>query len=255
MKAQFKYSFLNGVHARIYVFAVIFLMHLVFLVFAAFGALPLPAQITAVSLSGTAIAVMAIVNVISDVSIIRQMFGVPKAYLYALTPVPRKKALLANVIAMLVMDVVTMAVSIFGVTLLSLNLASNYQDDLWMYMREGMQTYSAEILYAFWFIALGIASYLLVMTFIIFCVTLKRSVFYQKSFGRALTVLLSLGVLYIFNLSQFALAPFSNITRWGMFFTLWIGGGGIIAWVILLLIQAAALFVVTSKLMERKLNI
>ena len=43
------------------------------------------------------------------------MFSAPGAYLYAFTHAPRRQMLLSSVVAMVVMDVVTMAVSIVGV--------------------------------------------------------------------------------------------------------------------------------------------
>jgi len=58
MKVQFKYAIRAGLYARGPVFAVIFIMELIFIVLGSLGILPLAAQITAVSLGGTAIAVM-----------------------------------------------------------------------------------------------------------------------------------------------------------------------------------------------------
>ena len=256
MKVHFKYAFLAGIHARGGVFAVIFLINLVFIILGSLGLLPLAAQITAVSLSGTAIGVMAIVNIISDVGIIRRMFAAPGAYLFALSPMPRKKMLSASVISMFVMDVVTMAVSIFGVTCLSLILAGNYVGNVFDSISRGWVSFEAsDILFGLWFIVLMIAGYLLVMLFIIFCAAARKSIFYQKPAGGLLTILMAAAMLYIGSLMTFILAPFGTVTRWGMFFTISLGRPGLIVYGLLLMIQIAALFIAASKLMERKMNI
>ena len=254
MKALFKYTFLAGIYARGIVFAVIFVMNLVFIVLGSLDLLPLAAKITAVSLSGVAISVMMIVNIINDVFIIRRMFTAPGAYLYALTPAPRRRILFAGLVGMLVMDVVTMTFSIIGVTWLSLGLANTYYqvtNIVWAFIRSN----PSDILFGLWFVAALIAGYLLLMMIIIFCITVMKSALYQKRAGGVLAALLALATVYINNLSLFLLAPFGDVTRRGVFFTVHIGRAGVVAYVVLMLIQAAALFFAASRLMERKLNI
>jgi hypothetical protein len=236
------------------VFLFIFLLNLVFVILGSLGLLPLAAQITAVSLSSTAIGVMTIFNVISDISIIRRLFVAPGAYLYALTPVPRVKALAASVITMTLMDIVTMTVSIVGVTWLALMLSGNYFDYSSFVLNSSWLS-MIDILFILVYIAMGVAGYLLVIMFILFCVTAKRSLFYQKPAGGLLTVLLALGTMYVFSLTPFLLVPFAYVSRWGLFFSITLSRTGQIMYTLLIIIQAATLFIITSRLMERKLNI
>ena len=254
MKALFKHTFMTGIYARGIVFAVITIMNLVFIILGSLDLLPLAAQITAVSLSGAAISVMMIVNIINDVFIIRRMFVVPGAYLYALTPMPRRKILFVNIISMLTMDIVTLAASTFGVVWLSLGLANNYYP-VTAVIWDFVQSYPSEILFGLWLAAALIVGYLLLMMIIIFCITVMKSALYQKRAGGVLAALLTLATVYINNLSLFLLAPFGDVTRTGIFFTVQIGRPGVVAYVVLMLVEAAALFVLTSRLMERKLNI
>jgi hypothetical protein len=52
------------------------------------------------------------------------------------------------------------------------------------------------------------------------------------------------------------LIPFGTVTVWRSFFiTVTVGDLGMVVFTLLLLAEAAGLFVLTSKLMERKLNI
>jgi hypothetical protein len=231
-------------------------MNLIFIIFGMLGALPLAAKITAVSLAGVAISVMMVINIICDISIIRRMFTAPGAYLYALTPTLRWKTLFASTITMLAKDIVTITTSIIGVTWLSLILAGEFANDVTLRaIWETIRANSSDILFGLWFVALLIAGYLLIIMIITFCITARKSIFYQKRVGGFLTALLALGTIYVVNIMAFALAPFSDVERWRYVFTIYVGRGGLIAYVFLTLIQAALLFYATSKLMERKMNI
>jgi len=227
-------------------------MNLVFVVLGSLGLLPLAAQITAVSLSGTAIAVMAAFNIVGDVSIGRRMFSAPGAYLYALTPAPRRQMLISSVTAMVVMDVVTMAVSIVSVVILSLNLASVYVGGD-VFETFGILTSSP--FYGLLEISPALPGYLLLLMMILFCEAMKKSVFYSKPAGGLLTGLLVVALIYVVSLSALLVAPFGTLTRFAVFFTVSVGPLGAGMYALVLLIQAAVLCVLTAKLLERKINI
>ena len=254
MKAQFKYTFINGLYVRGTIFAVIFLINLVFITLGALGLLPLAAMITGVSLSGVAVGVMSVTNIVSDIGILRRLFSAPGAYLHALTPSPRWKILLASVLAILVMDVVSMTVAITGVTWMSLILAGNFYDITSLFRYLSLIDVPV-VLYGIGSILSVIAGYLLFLMIILSCIVVKKSVFYQKRGGVFFTVLFVIGVLYLLSLSQFLLAPFGHISRDWWYFTVHIGGAGVIAYGILTFIQATALFLASAHLMERKINI
>ena len=254
MKAQFKYAFLSGLHIRGIVFAVILIINLFFVLLGLLGLLPVPAMIAGVALSGVGISVMTITNIISDIGIIRRLFAAPGAYLHALTPTHRGKTLLASVAAIAVMDVVSMTVVTTGVTWQGLMLAGRYVD-IWRFIQNFHMFDGSYIAFMSGVFLTTIAGYLLVLMFITACITVKRSIFYQKSTGVLLTALCAIGVLYVFSLSNFLLVPFGYVSRDFWFFTINIDGPGTIAYGILTLIQAFALYLVSAKLMERKLNI
>jgi len=252
VKAQFKHAFMTGLSARGGVFAVIFIMFFIFIALGSLGWLPFAAQVTAVALGGIAIAVMLAANIVGDVMIVRRMFAVPGAYLHALTPVPRWQTLLTGVIVMMVWDVVTMAVVITGEVWMSLILAGDSVGIVW----EAIRGSGVEVFYVLLNIALLMAGYLLMVMIVLFCVTLRKSVFYQKPAGGLLTVLVALGILYAVSLSQIVLAPFGTVSRFGVFFNIYLGGVvGTIVYALLTLAEAAVLFVLTSRLMERKINL
>ena len=254
MKVQFKYAFRTGLSVRLPVFAVIFTINSVFLILGWAGVLPLAAHITAVSLSSTAIAVMMVFNVISDISVTRRIYTATGAYLYALTPTPRRKILLSSVIANMVMDIVTMAFTITSVVLLSFNLADgNTGAIFWDSVLTGMPEV---LLNALTITVLLIAFYLFVSMVILFCIIMRKSVFFNKPAGGLLAALLPVGICAIMNFSHWLIAPFGSVTRdLSLFFSITVGYAGMIAYVVLLFISAAILFILSSKLLERRINI
>ena len=252
MKTQFKYAFLTGLYTRGVVFAIIVIMNLVFIILGSLGWLPLAGRITAVSLGGVAIAAMMTINIISDVGVLRRMFSAPGAYLYALTPAPRKHILLASVITVMVMDLTTMAVVIIGEVWQAIILAG---DSIWRTVLDAINANPSVILYGIWGILLSIMEYLVLILLILFFITVMKSIFYKKPGGWILNILFVLGVIYVLNLLQIVLAPFGEISRYGLFFTVSIDGVGVALYILLRFIEAAALFIITSRLMERKMNI
>jgi len=253
MKAQFKYAFITGSYIRGITFVTIFVMNTVFIILGSLGLLPFAALVTAVSLGGVAIAVMMITNIISDIYILKRMFSVPEAYLYALTPVPRGKILFASIITVTIMDLFTMAVVIFQEVWLSFNLTSLYVGQIfWNMILENLPSFG----YFFWSILLIVSGYLLVLMVILFCITAKKSLFFKMPASGLMTFLLAIGCWYAISFSHILLIPFGIVERSGLIFTISITSSAAFpALTLLNLLQAAALFVITSKLMERKINL
>jgi len=252
MKAQFKYTFKTGLSFRGAAFAVIFAMDAVFITLGSLGLLPFAAKVTAVSLGGVAISVMLVFDIIGDIAIIRRMFVTPGAYLYALTPAPRREILLASVIVTAILDIVTMAVVITAEVWLSLILAG---EKVWQTIWNVISTNSSEFLYGLWLVPLLIAGYLLIMMVILFCQTAKKSILFGIPASRLLAFLLACACIYVISLLQLILLPFGTVERHGLLILLNLGNNVLPFYALLTLLEAAVLFVITSKLMERKINL
>jgi len=252
MKAQFKYAFRSGLSFRGAAFAVIFVMDAVFIALGSLRLLPTAAQITAVSLGGVAIAVMLVINIFSDIAVIRRMFSVPEAYLYALTPSPRRKILLASVVVTAILDIVTMTVVITGEVWLSFILAG---EEIWRNVWNFISANASDLPFFLWSAALLAAGYLLVMMVILFCITAKKSILFGFPASGLLTFLLGCVCFYVVSLLQLALIPFSAVNRLGLLIILNLDNNTLPFYVLLTLLEAAALFVITSKLMERRINL
>ena len=253
MKAQIKYAFRTGLFLRVSAFGLITLMNITFITLGSLGLLPFAAHITAVSLGGTAIAVMLAINIVCNVSIASHMFSAPAAYMFALTPSPRWKLLLSSVISMLAADFVTMGGVIIGEVILSFNLAGNdITNTVW---NAFVSMNASAILYSLLMILLMLACYLFFIMVILFGVTLNKSILYKKPVSGLLALISACVCVYIGSLLNLALAPFGSIFTYGMFIVISVGLPGLALSVLLYILQTAALFVITSKLMERKINI
>jgi len=253
MKAQFKYAFLAGLYLRGPVFAVIFLMNTVFTLLGFAGALPFAAQVTAVSLGGIGIAVMLAGCIIGDIHIGKRLFASPESYLHALTPVPRWKTLFASIVTMTALDIFTMAFAIFTQVCMSLNLAGgNVWREISGYFSENPDMTAFIIAGAMLLFAL----YLLSLTIIMFTITMKNSVFFKIPASGLLAFLTACGCFYIASLLQLLIAPFSYVERYlFMIMITPVSGAAIPFLITLTLLEAAGLFVLTSKLLERKINL
>ena len=254
MKALFKYAFLTGLYIRGAVFAVIFLMDAVFITLGSLGLLPFAAHVTAVSLGGVAVIIMKVANIGGDIYLARRLFSAPDAYLYALTPVPRRKILLSWVVTMAAMDLFSMLVVIVGEMWLSFNLAGG---GIWQIVWNFLHRNTLHLLYGFWLILLMIAAYFLVMMVIMFCAAAKKSFFFTKRASGFLAFLLACACLYVVSLLQLILAPFSEVQRYGLLLIIVPTNSGVTfpLLIVLTLLEAAALFILGSKLIERKINI
>jgi len=255
-RSSLYYAFRAGASPRLIVFAVILVMNLAFIIPGSFGWLPLAAQIVAVSLSGTAIGVMAVFNIIGDVSLCKSMFSPSGAVFYALTPAPRRNTLLASLIAMFLMDFVTMILSIISVVVLSINFGSYVSgDNVWgLAFGYGFEPwfFMNNILVPF---LLVIATYLFFVMLIIFCRAVRKSTLYNKHAGGFLAFLLAVGIYYLFTVSTLLLAPFGAVSWFYGIITISVGYLGMGMYALLHLIFAAVMFILTSRILERKLNI
>jgi hypothetical protein len=84
---------------------------------------------------------------------------------------------------------------------------------------------------------------------------MKKSIFYRFPVSGLLAFLLACVCFYVVSLLQLILFPFGAVERYGLLIILNLAINGLPFYVLLTLLEAAALFVVTSKLMERKINL
>ncbi|MCL2197256.1 MAG: hypothetical protein FWB77_06530 [Treponema sp.] len=252
MKALFKYAFLTGFHIRWPAFAIIFVMNITFIILGS-GTIPFALHILFITLGGLAVAVMMAANIGSDIIMGRRMYASADAYLQALTPVPRWKTLLANVIIMLAADIITMAFAIASIIWITFNFIGN---NVWEIFLEMARTQDNYLFYTICGIFMMIAAYLLFVMIILFCAAMKKSILFKVPAASFLTFLLACGCFYAASLLQAVLLPISNVQIFGL--SIILSPHTIAAYPILIVLtflEAAGLFLITSKLIERKINI
>lgn len=252
MKAQFKYALKQGLTLRTSVFAVTLVLNLVFGILGYFNLLGYAAIITGVSLSGVAIGVVFIVNIIADVKNVQSLYGTPEGYLFALTPVKSRKTLFARIITIVCEDFIALAVSIFGVVWQALILSGDIvRGAVYSGLTENSGVIISSAIVIFF-------AYLYIINLIFFGVALKNSVFFGMP-GRSLITLLSVAAAaWIFSLVDFLMVPFGSVEHWGIFYTISLPFGfntGFIIYALIALIKIAALFAASSVLTERKNNL
>jgi hypothetical protein len=237
MKAQLKHAFMWGQALRLYVFAAIVVMTAFFALF--IGLFPsTPLRVTAVSLGGVAIAAMFAVNIEGDVSICRRLFSAPQAYMLALTPHPRKKPLAASLIAMAVMDIVTLFAVIFFEVALSFSLTGIPVSDM---LRDAAAALGNNLLPALGTALLLLFGYLYIVLVILFCVSAKKSFLFKAPVSGLLAALLGAAVVYItLGVLPAVLLPFGEIERVGVIFNLYLTGAGCALYILLIEIGRAS---------------
>ncbi|MCL2210577.1 MAG: hypothetical protein FWB95_01500 [Treponema sp.] len=228
-------------------------MDITFIILGSISAVPLALHILFITFGGIAVAVMLAANIGSDLVMARRMFVSADAYLQALTPAPRWKTLLANVITMLAADLITMVFTVASITWISFNFIGG---NIWELTIEMIRAQSDYMFYSICSFFAMIAVYLLVVMIILFCAAMKKSYFFKMPASGILTFLVACGCFYAVSLLQVVLLPISDVQIFGL--TVVLTPFSIAAYPILIVLtflEAAGLFIITSRLIERKINI
>ncbi len=176
------------------------------------------------------------------------LFKAPQGYSVHLFPVKGWKLLLSRTIAIVAQDAVGLILSVSAVTYLALKLGG-VGERVSEYV--GAETYICGAL-------LFIVAYLLIVLAAAFARTLSASVFFKLKGRGVLSLLVTIAALYALSFLNFLAAPFGFVQNYGSMFHITVGAGlsaGMIAYMLANLLQCAALFLASSYLMERKINL
>jgi hypothetical protein len=104
----------------------------------------------------------------------------------------------------------------------------------------------------------GVFSYAYIFLLVIFGVTLKNT-FFSGMRGRSWLALLgTAAAAWVLNILNFVLAPFGTLDRFGFIFNITLHQGlnaGAFVFILVSLIQIAALFIACSTLIEKRINL
>ncbi len=233
---------------RLTAFLVMAAVNVFFIIWTALVPWNLPLYIVAVSLSGCALCALFIFNILGDASIDRYLFKAPQGYAVNLMPVKSWKLLLSRTIAIVAQDVIGLGLGVAASTYLSLRLGGVGERVYRYFDFESILSGALIFVIMYTMIALAVA----------FARIMSSTVFYRTKGRGILSLLATLAALYALSFLNFLAAPFGYVQYYGSMFLIDVGSGlsaGGVVYLLALIAQCAALFIVTSRLMERKINL
>jgi hypothetical protein len=246
-----KYSARQGLGMRLWTLAAVLVLNGVFISLGAAG-VHIAAAIIGVVLSSLALAGVFVVVVIADVLMLRSLFSAPVAYPTLLVPEPGWKTLLSRIIPMAVFDILSLTIGIAGIVVQAIALDDRTISLLAVFKPD----FEFDVL-----LTTGIyviATYLLLILSICFVWVLIKSVFFRTKLKGLLAVASFFAAHYLLSLLLLPLLAVTPYDRFGFFFYIGISAGfnaGAICYLLLLLLQTFILFVVTARLIERRINL
>lgn len=247
MSGQFRVAFRTGLSQRITMLLVCIAVNLGFLLAWQMGARHPAVQIVGVVFSGISLTGVIVVQIISDVKIIRGVFRAPGAYTVMMAPVPGYKILFGRAAAIIVMDVIGFSVAILGQLLHSFLLGG--LGEMWHWAPGGLVGWSVVVFLLF---------YSLLILALFFAESLRAGIFYRRRLRGFLGLLAAVVALAVLSLLDFLLLPFGMVYRFGFFFNITLRmslNPGMLLFIVLTLVKSAVLFLATSYGIERKINV
>ncbi|MCL1904299.1 MAG: hypothetical protein FWF94_07770 [Oscillospiraceae bacterium] len=247
---QLKHALRHGAVLRYTTFGIVTAVNVVFGALAYFNVLGFAAAVTAVSLSGSGLTVVIIINFVAGAANIKSFIGSPSGYIYALTPMKTSNILFIRIAAIVVQDVLALIISIYGTVWLSFYLADVEHNFLGSTI-EGMKI-SSDVALA---IVFGLLAYTFIYTFVVFCIVFKRSILFNKKGKSLLMIPFVPCAFWLLSLLDFIIFPFAIVERWFLFFNVTLYNAlGVVIYATLFIIKTAILYVITSKLIDGRMN-
>jgi len=250
---QIYYSTKERLSIRLIALLVMLGINLLFLVLT-IGASPgSGVMITAVVFSSLAMSYLIIANMFVSFASVHEIFSAPKGYHTLLVPVPGWKIILGRVIPAAVMDTLMMAIGIFLVVWHSLRLSG-------MWPLAGQPDFFAQdiLLDVSFGVVAALVGYALLLIIFCFFRVISKGLLYNAPLRIFLSILLTFVAIWVISsASNLLLLPFGRVEIWGLLVNIVIYPSPLarVMYVLVLLLQAAVFFLVSARLMERRLNV
>ena len=193
------------------------------------------------------------INLFVSFSNLDGIFKAPRSYLTALAPVSSWKLMLGNIIPAVLFDTVGFLIGITGIFLQTTGLVF-YFGDMAGTMGSPIQSYQ----YFIFAIISGLAFYGLLLTGFLFWRAVSRSILYRYPLRNLLGFVITIAAMTVVSWFNILLIPFGELVGCGPFFSISIchyAGGHMAVMVLSILLQAAALLLAASHIMNRRINI
>ncbi|MDR1205803.1 MAG: hypothetical protein LBL26_10050 [Peptococcaceae bacterium] len=249
MLKQFKYALRETGALRLGTFAGVVAVNAVFFVLASiFSDIGWP-RVSAIVFSSLALCAVAGCCVVADISTFRGIFHPDRADYVLLTPAGGAEILSGRVLIMVLADLINLAAGIAGVLLQSLRRV----EINWEMFAEDI---AADVIVPS--LMLILLFYLMLTLALFFARAMRASVFHSVAGGGILASLSGAAAVYVLSFMDFALLPLGSLQRHGTFFVIMLDLGfnwGVAAFLLLSLVKCAVLFVLTARLIERRINL
>ncbi|MCL2634830.1 MAG: hypothetical protein FWD34_10000 [Oscillospiraceae bacterium] len=258
MSKQLKYAARTGLDIRLIALGVTVVLNVVFGILGMAGITGEGWQTAAVSFSAFSLVAILVVSIIVLSQSYMSVYQAPLAHTTLLTPVKRWKIILSRIITIVVLDLFSWVIGITGIVWQALILAEDIDFSIGVSMDSTVHVLAVGIGYAAVYILAAVIGYTLFVTLVFYIGAIEKCLFAGKRLGKLMGIGVCLATIYLINLTDLLMAPFAHISRHNVFFTVTINPGinaGLIALMILYLIKVAALFLITAKLTERKINL
>jgi hypothetical protein len=252
MKAQFKYAFLQNLDQRAYALGATVLISAVFSVLSVTGLANEAVMTLGVVLESLALCGVFAVCIIADVQGMGGIFGSPQGYLNILTPVPGWKLLLPRLVTYVLEDLFSLAVAIASLVFQVMVFDSEFGDVF--HFRLTWDDIRSIALFG----GMALLGYAYILMLAVFGASLKSGPFSNRRFGSLLALLCMGAAAWALNLFNFVLMPFGMVDMWNSVFTISLDIRSplhIAMYDLVSLIKVAALFVTSSLLIERRINL
>lgn len=213
MLIQCKYAFRHHLGQRLFALGGALGLSLIFVVLAKLGFLGVEGVITTgIVFASLSLCAIMVVSTMADVSSMRALLQAPQGYLLLQAPVAPGKIVAARLLAMTVLDLVSLAVGIANVVVISMLRADALASS--GFFASGI--FESGIFAGLLFLVLGYGQ---LLALVLFCATLSKTYLYRFKGRVILAIIATVAVEYLFSWMYMLLAPFGVLFRHKFIFT------------------------------------
>lgn len=219
--------------------------------------LGMPGRVLSVTLSSVALGAVVIAAIVLDIDAMRRLFVTPSAYAVHLTPSRGYHLLGSRLIIAVVQDVFLLFFGILGVVLQAMVLGN--PSSAFQVFADLFAAVIRHPRISLFVVGIVLLSYTQLLATIYFGATLSRTLFASKRGRVLLSVLATIAASYVLSLLNAALLPFADSVGWyGLAITAHFHvftTPALVAILAIQLVRTAALFISSSLLIERRINL
>lgn len=249
MLLQFKNACRQSLNLRLYSVAAAVLLAVVFSIAGAMNA-PESIMITGIVFSSIILTAILIICIMADVAQYKSIFSQPHGYLNMMAPVKPVKILLPRIITMAVLDLVSFAIGIASIVVLSTrNQGTGFTFD-------GAKFISSGVING---LLLSIAGYIFMLSLIAFTCAVAKTILFKSRLRGILALIITAVSVYVMDWTALLLIPFGRLEHYSLWFTVHIDNSlsspGFWMFLLLVFAQTAVFTATTAYLMKRSNNL